>query len=78
MTPTGKVFIVTPTDEVEYVEFCLQTEVVSDYARITLHNGLAVTFQHIDINGGGYISGIAPEKKPSTTSPKIPIITDSN
>jgi hypothetical protein len=55
MTPTGKVSIVTPTDEVEYVEFCLHTEVVSDHPRITLHNGLANTFQHIDINGGYYL-----------------------
>ena len=40
-------------DEVEYVEFCLQTNVVSDYARMTLHNGLPATYQHIDISGGG-------------------------
>jgi hypothetical protein len=40
-------------DEVEYVEFCRQTKVVSEYARITLDNGLPVIFQHIDINGGG-------------------------
>jgi hypothetical protein len=40
-------------DEVEYIEFCLQTEVVSEYGRIALRNGLPITFQHIDINGGG-------------------------
>jgi hypothetical protein len=40
-------------EEVEYVEFCLQTKVVSKYARMTLHNGLPMTYQKIDINGGG-------------------------
>jgi hypothetical protein len=41
------------SDEVEYVEFCLQTAVVSEYARITMQNGLLLTYQNIDINGGG-------------------------
>ncbi|MGB6724225.1 MAG: hypothetical protein WBE72_25755 [Terracidiphilus sp.] len=40
-------------DEVEYVEFCLQTEVVSDYARMALRNGLPATYQHVEIDGHG-------------------------
>jgi hypothetical protein len=39
-------------DEVEYVEFCLQREAVSEYARIALQAGVPITFQRIDINGG--------------------------
>jgi hypothetical protein len=39
-------------NEVEYVEFCLQTEVVSDYARMTLRDGVPITMQRLDINGG--------------------------
>jgi hypothetical protein len=39
-------------NEVEYVEFCLQTEVVSDYARMTLRDGVPVTMQYLDIDGG--------------------------
>jgi hypothetical protein len=40
-------------DEVEYVEFCVQTQVVSEYGRMTLRDGLPAALQHIDINGGG-------------------------
>lgn len=40
-------------DEVEYLEFCLQTAVVNKYTRITVREGLAGTLQHMWINGGG-------------------------
>jgi hypothetical protein len=39
--------------EAEYIEFCLQTKVVNDYARIAFQNALPVTLQHFKVNGGG-------------------------
>ena len=50
------------TEEVEYVEFCLRTRVVSKYARMTLQNGLPKTYQKIGINGGGAHIGGATGK----------------
>jgi len=50
------------TEEVEYVEFCLQTRVVSKYARMTLRNGLPRTYQKIGVNGGGSHVGGATER----------------
>lgn len=50
------------TDEVEYLEFCLQTGVVSKYARMTLQNGVPRIFQKIGINGGGSHIGGATGK----------------
>ncbi|MBS1804372.1 MAG: hypothetical protein JST28_13480 [Acidobacteria bacterium] len=40
-------------DRAECVEACLQTQVVNDYSRIVLHNGLPSSFQHFKVNGGG-------------------------
>jgi len=40
-------------EEVEYVEFCVQTQVVSVFARMTLRDGLPHTFQKFEVNGGG-------------------------
>ncbi len=40
-------------EEVEHIEFCVQTEVASGYARMTLRNGLPATYQRIEIDGGG-------------------------
>jgi len=37
----------------EYIEFCLQTKVVNDYARVAFQNALPVTLQHFKVNGGG-------------------------
>lgn len=50
------------TDEVEYLEFCLQTRVVSKYARMTLHNGIPGTYQKIAVNGGATHIGGATGK----------------
>lgn len=50
------------TEEVEYLEFCLQTRVVSKLARMTLQNGIPRTFQKIGINGGGSHIGGATGK----------------
>jgi hypothetical protein len=50
------------TEEVEYLEFCLQTRVVSKYARMTLQNGIPRTYQKIGINGGGSHIGGATGK----------------
>ena len=50
------------TDEVEYLEFCLQTRVVSTYARMTLRNGVPAIYQKIKINGGGSHIGGATGK----------------
>jgi len=50
------------TDEVECLEFCLQTRVVSKYARMTLQNGIPKTYQKIEINGGGSHIGGATGK----------------
>lgn len=40
-------------EEAEYTEVCRQTEVVSEYTRIALKEGLPATLQHIRVNGGG-------------------------
>jgi hypothetical protein len=46
------------TEEVEYVEFCLQTKVVSQYVRMTLRNGIPRTYQKIRVNGlGSHVGG---------------------
>lgn len=50
------------TEEVEYLEFCLQTRVVSKYARMTLQNGVPKTYQKIGVNGGGSHIGGATGK----------------
>jgi hypothetical protein len=49
-------------DEVEYLEICLQTRVVSKYARMILQNGIPRTYQKIGINGGGSHIGGATGK----------------
>ncbi len=50
------------TGEVEFVEFCLQTQVVSKYARMTLQDGIARSYQKIFVNGGGSHIGGATGK----------------
>jgi hypothetical protein len=39
--------------EVEYIELCVNTKVVSEYSRMEFHSGIPSTFQRIRINGGG-------------------------
>ncbi len=39
--------------EVEYIEFCVTTEVVSEYIRLTLDDGILATMQHLKVNGAG-------------------------
>jgi hypothetical protein len=41
-------------DEVEYLEFFLQSAVVNKYTRITLRDGVPATLQHMWINCGGH------------------------
>jgi hypothetical protein len=53
-------------EEAEYLEFCLQTRVVSKYARMTLQNGIPKTYQKISINGGGSHIGGATGKNAIT------------
>ncbi|MDE3201142.1 MAG: hypothetical protein KGN79_09485 [Acidobacteriota bacterium] len=49
-------------EEVEYLEYCLQTKVVSKYARMTLQDGIPRTYQKISVNGGGSHIGGATGK----------------
>ena len=39
--------------EVEYVDFCLQNNVVNHYTRIAFHNASPIAMQHFKVNGGG-------------------------
>jgi hypothetical protein len=49
-------------EEVEFVEFCLQTNVVSKYARMALQEGIPRSYQKIFVNGGGSHIGGATAK----------------
>jgi hypothetical protein len=40
-------------NEVEYIEYCVNTNVVSEYSRMELRSGIPSSFQRIRINGGG-------------------------
>ena len=56
-------------NQAEYAEWCLQTGVCSKYARITLAEGVPLTFQRLQINGNGSFPiwrGMAPEKQIAT------------
>ncbi|MBS1802372.1 MAG: hypothetical protein JST28_03355 [Acidobacteria bacterium] len=55
--------------EAEYIEFCLQTKVSNDYARIVFHDGLPASLQHLKVNAGGSHLGGRTGKRPSTSSP---------
>ena len=43
-------------EEVEYVEYCLQTEVPSQYTLVTLRDGHLASFQRMVVNGAGSYS----------------------
>ena len=40
-------------DELEYTEFCIETEVPGKYERAVFHNGQPVSFQRLMVNGKG-------------------------